>query len=92
MIAYEMKHNLESIDFLKRDGITVDVFFISRCMKHYRRVAGPVGSGASRTIPSDIVYISPPTRHETSSAIDNSPSVELVSIWRFISRQSMLFC
>ncbi|KAK8074446.1 hypothetical protein PG997_009109 [Apiospora hydei] len=75
----EMKAYIESMDFLKKDGTTVNVYFVDECMKHHcrRRVAGSVASGASRTTASDVGSISPSTRHTISSSADNSTAAEL---------------
>lgn len=77
----EMKAYIEGMDFLKKEGTTVDVFFVDECMKSYRpRGPGSVISAASRTTgASDIGSVSPSTRRTISSATDSNTTTELVS-------------
>ncbi|KAK8043319.1 hypothetical protein PG993_005749 [Apiospora rasikravindrae] len=75
----EMKAYVEAMDFLKKDGTTIDVFFVDKCMKHCRpRGAAPsITSGASRTTASDVGSVSPSTPPTSSSVADSSPAAEI---------------
>ncbi|KAK7984476.1 hypothetical protein PG989_011878 [Apiospora arundinis] len=74
-----MKSYVEAMDFLKRDGTTVNVFFIDECIKsHKPRGPASIISAASRTTggASEISSFSP-SRHTIGSATDSNTASEL---------------
>ncbi|KAK8852273.1 hypothetical protein PGQ11_014752 [Apiospora arundinis] len=74
----EMKAYIEAMDFLKRDGSTVDVYFIDECIKnHKQRGPASIISGASRTTGASDVGSFSPSRHTIGSATDSNAASEL---------------
>ncbi|KAK8062013.1 hypothetical protein PG994_008379 [Apiospora phragmitis] len=79
----KMKAYVEAMDFLQKDGTKINVFFVDRCMKHWRprpRAAPSIASGASRTTASEMGSVSPSTPPTSSSVADSSPASEIVSL------------
>ncbi|KAK8000764.1 hypothetical protein PG990_013364 [Apiospora arundinis] len=79
----QMKTYIDEMDFLKKDGTTVDVYFVDDCIKHCKkhvtsRVSQSIISGASGTTPSDIGSVSPSVPRTISSVAESTtPAAEL---------------
>jgi len=77
-----MEAYLNELEIVQKEQNVVDTYFVHKCMKHYRLVAGPGGgtSAASRTSPSEVGSVSR-SSHKTapSSVADGSVAAESVS-------------
>ncbi|KAK8008060.1 hypothetical protein PG991_010611 [Apiospora marii] len=78
-----MEAYLNELEIVQKEQSVVDTYFVHKCMKHYKLVAGLGGgtSAASRTSPSDIGSVSPSSRKTAPSSVaDGSVAAESVSI------------